>query len=185
VSVVSGPDKTETLIPADGVIFSAGRFPELVFSKANGEEETEEIADEKAGFMGKWKATMPYKAPRFFHNISIFDTGEPLTDFQAAIKAIAAGRRGAVSIHQVLYDLKPELEPDVVSDESQVQNIHQVQNVAPSQRQIMPLASYEELEDHRELEKGFTPEMAAQEAKRCLQCGLICYAKDNLENADA
>ena len=26
-----------------------------------------------------------------------------------------------------------------------------------------------------EVPTGYTPEMAVQEAKRCLQCGLICY----------
>jgi len=39
----------------------------------------------------------------------------------------------------------------------------------------MPLAECREMDQAKEIEKGFTQEMAIQEARRCLQCGLICY----------
>ena len=88
-------------------------------------------------------------------------------------------------MHQVLYGLPVGLEPDVVSREDQVQNIHQVANVAELPRQIMPLSSFEELEQNQELEKGFSKEMAQKEAQRCLQCGLICYAREKEAADDA
>jgi hypothetical protein len=39
----------------------------------------------------------------------------------------------------------------------------------------MPLAQRRDLEQLMELEKGFDTQAAMAEAKRCLNCGLICY----------
>ena len=101
--------------------------------------------------------------------------GDVLTDFSAAIKAIAAGRRAAVSVHQVLYGMPMDLPDHVVAPDTPVQNVHHVDRVPVRLRQIMPLADSAKCARGEECEKGYTPEMAQTEADRCLQCGLICY----------
>jgi formylmethanofuran dehydrogenase subunit E len=98
-----------------------------------------------------------------------------ISDYNAAIKAIGAGRRAAASVHQIMNGIEPALTENVITPESELQDVDHVEQVAVSQRQIMPLCSDAERFTCRELEKGFDAEMAKAEASRCLQCGLICY----------
>ena len=55
-----------------------------------------------------------------------------------------------------------------------------VEKVESSTRQIMPLRRAGEKEGLVELEKGFSEESARTEAARCLQCGLICYERPDM-----
>jgi hypothetical protein len=105
----------------------------------------------------------------------LFAEGDVLADYSAAIKAIGAGRRAAASIHQVMHGLTPNLAEHVITPQSVLQNVYQVEKVQASQRQIMPICSGEELAICGEIERGFSADMAQREAARCLQCGLICY----------
>ena len=98
-----------------------------------------------------------------------------MTDYSAAIRAIAAGRRGAASVHQLLYGIALSYPERVLTEDGQVQNVDQVEQVASVPRQIMPTCRPGHESGCVELEKGFTAEMARAEANRCLQCGLICY----------
>jgi NADPH-dependent glutamate synthase beta subunit-like oxidoreductase len=160
-------------IPADTLILASGRFPELVFVKIDTEEDAE-TAPVSTGPL-TWKGIMPYKRPDIHSTVGLFSEGEAITDYSAAIKAIGAGRRGAASIHQVMYGIEPLLPENVVTPQSLVQNVDHVRNPKTLPRQIMPIASAKEIAANAELEKGFTKEIATSEAKRCLQCGLICY----------
>ena len=78
-----------------------------------------------------------------------------------------------------MYDIGLELGELEVSSESQVQNVHEIHSVPPMPRQVMVLRSSTETARGQELEAGFSPEAAVQEAQRCLQCGLICYERDS------
>jgi hypothetical protein len=149
-------------VEVDHLIFSAGRIPELIFVPAQD---------------GAWEAFPPYKQPAYHHETGLMAKGDSLTDFQAAIKAIAAGRRAAVSLHKALYGLPLDLAQNVVASDAQVQNVDHVVHVPVKLRQIMPLAPMSETVRGQELEKGFTAEQAKTEADRCLRCGLICYLK--------
>jgi uncharacterized paraquat-inducible protein A len=104
--------------------------------------------------------------------------GDVLTDFSAAIKAIAAGRRAAASMHRALYDIPMDLPEHVVTPNTMVQNVDHVVNVATRLRQIMPLTDSNQTAQGKELERGFDMTMAQAEAERCLRCGLICYRRD-------
>jgi hypothetical protein len=46
----------------------------------------------------------------------------------------------------------------------------------------MPLATTDQVSLGQELEKGFDPATAKTEADRCLQCGLICYLRENTDD---
>jgi NADPH-dependent glutamate synthase beta subunit-like oxidoreductase/NAD-dependent dihydropyrimidine dehydrogenase PreA subunit len=177
------PDGLEkTKIPAQTLILAAGRFPELIFLKPEPsvpqtEAPAEPRPDQSADSHQSWQAFPPYKQPKFKGEVGLFAQGDVLADYSAAIKAIGAGRRAAASIHQIMYGIEPTLSENVITPQSTIQNVDQVERIVVSQRQIMPICSGPALVECGEIERGFSAEMAQAEAARCLQCGLICYEK--------
>jgi len=174
-------DGSTEMVDVDHLVFASGRVPELIFlpveELAEDEAKTPEIGP------GSWEALPPYKQPASHHEIGLMAKGDNLTDFQAAIKAIAAGRRAAASIHHCLYHLPLDQPSHVVTPETMVQNVDNVSNVPTRVRQIMPLAGPSQTALGQDLEKGFSPEAAKSEAGRCLQCGLICYLREQEQDA--
>jgi NADPH-dependent glutamate synthase beta subunit-like oxidoreductase len=173
---------------AGTLILSAGRFPELIFARVKDEtgsgaddspppEAEERPPHPSTDDTLKWTAVDPYKNPAFRSEVGLFAPGDAFTDYSAAIKAIAAGRRAAASVHEIMYGISLELPPHVVSPDSHIQNVDHVEDVKTSARRIMPLCDEKELHRCRELELGFDEHRARFEAGRCLQCGLICYRR--------
>ncbi|MFO7560035.1 MAG: FAD-dependent oxidoreductase [Desulfobacterales bacterium] len=165
-------------IPAGTLFLASGRFPELIFVRPKppeSDEEGKETAEESLC----WEGISPYKQPAYKEEIGLLAEGDPLTDMSAAIKAIGAGRRGAASIHKVMYGLDLDLSAAVLTPAFPIQNVDHLENVEASRRQIMPIGKAEG--DSEELEKGYTEKMARMEADRCLQCGLICYKSAETE----
>ena len=158
------------VIHAKTLIISAGRFPELIFTAIDVDENTE---TENRPL--QWKGVEPYKLSSSSENIGFFTETDVKTDYSAAIKAINAGRRAAASIHMIINGLPLLVPENIITPESMIQNIKSLKNVKIMPRQVMPLYQGEDLEMCDEFEKGFDDETAAAEAKRCLQCGLICY----------
>ena len=170
------------IVEASHVIFAAGRIPELIFVPAPEEiEDTAETqpADDTAA---PWQAFPPYKQPASSHETGLMADGDVLTDFSAAIKAIAAGRRASASIHKSIYGIALDLPENVLTPESPVQNVDRVFNVASRTRRIMPLAAADQVSLGNSLEKGFDAAAAKTEADRCLQCGLICYLHEEADS---
>ena len=162
------------VIPAQTLVIAAGRFPELVFVKPallNADGESDMPLDSSL----RWEGVQPYKQPAFKDEVGLFADGDVLADYSAAIKAIGAGRRAAVSIQQILYGIQPSLTDNVITPKSMIQDVDHVEAVATNQRQIMPICSGKELVRCGEIESGFSEAVARTEASRCLQCGLICY----------
>jgi NADPH-dependent glutamate synthase beta subunit-like oxidoreductase len=161
-----------TTIAAQNLIIATGRFPELIFIESKSEEsENGDPGDRPL----RWEAATPYKQPAFKDEVGLFAEGDVMADYSAAIKAIGAGRRAAASLQQMMYGIEPSLTERVITPQSFLQNVDQVESVTACQRQIMPLCSGQELAACGEIERGFNSEMARSEASRCLQCGLICY----------
>jgi formate dehydrogenase beta subunit len=174
-------------IPAQNLVIATGRFPELIFLKKelpdpelislkkeppDGEAaKPAEISD----YPLNWEAFAPYKQPAYKDEVGLFADGDVLADYSAAIKAIGAGRRAAVSLQQIIYGIEPALTEKVITPQSVIQDVNDVEAVAASQRRIMPLCSGKDLAICGEIERGFSDDMAQSEASRCLQCGLICY----------
>ena len=163
------------LLEAQTLIFSSGRFPELIFTRPMGDDDPDSRP-------GAWTAVPPYKQPDR-SEVGLFAKGDLLTDFSGAIKAIGAGRRAAAAMHKLIYDIPLDLPEDVLKSDAAIQNIDHVDAVAISQRRIMPLADSRDLAQLMELEKGFDTATAQAEASRCLNCGLICY--QNADNQQA
>jgi len=174
--------QTKAKLPVNTLLLSSGRFPELIFAKVQPEEAEKEESDDTAE--GKddtgpvqWVAVEKAKKPENKDEVGLLAQGDDLTDYTAAIKAIAAGRRAAAAIHNVLYGNPIENPSNVVAPQTWVQNVDYVHHVSSSPRQIMPLGGPREMATGEDIEKGFSKEMAQKEAGRCLQCGLICYQK--------
>lgn len=164
-------------VAANHLIFASGRIPELVFTPTPSEDQPEGSSSE-APNTGLWQAIAPYKQPAFHDETGLMAQGDVLTDFSAAIRAIAAGRRAAATIHKSMYGIALEMPGHVVAATTPVQNVDTVRCVPTRVRQIMPLADPGQTAQDMELEKGFSQATAQAEANRCLQCGLICYLRD-------
>ena len=172
LDIIDTQTRAISTIPAQSLIIASGRFPELIFveNKPAGSE-----AGQASDQPLRWEAFAPYKQPAFKDEVGLFAEGDVLADYSAAIKAIGAGRRAAASIQQILYGLDPSVTENVITPQSLIQDVDQVENVAACQREIMPICSGRELAVCGEIERGFSKEAAQAEASRCLQCGLICY----------
>jgi formate dehydrogenase beta subunit len=172
VEYVETKSQTTSTIAAQALVMAAGRFPELIFVEQKSTEgEPDRTSDEPI----KWEAVSPYKPPAFKGEVGLFSEGDVLADYSAAIKAIGAGRRAAASLQQIMYGIEPSLTEQVITADSFVQDVDNVEAVAASRRLIMPICSGKQLAACGEIEMGYTGEMAQAEAARCLQCGLICY----------
>jgi NADPH-dependent glutamate synthase beta subunit-like oxidoreductase len=157
---------------AQTLILSAGRLPEMIFvpsAPAPTPEQGEPAAT------SDWEGILPYKQPWYRSQSGLYAEGDVISDFSAAIKAIGAGRRAAVSIHQVISGISPQLSEKVIDPAASIQNISWVENIKRFPRQIMPVCSGADAVPCVELERGFSEDAARKEAGRCLQCGLICY----------
>jgi NADPH-dependent glutamate synthase beta subunit-like oxidoreductase len=174
-------------IPAQTLLLASGRFPELIFVKPKIEQPESEAAEAEEPEQDAvatsvdepldWIAIEPYKQPAYRTETGLFAKGDVFTDYSGAIRAIGAGRRAAASIHEIIYDVSLYLPENVVTPQTILQDVDQVEHVNPSTRSIMPLCTPKELPVCGEIEKGFTEEMARAEADRCLKCGLICYER--------
>jgi len=175
-------DTGETFsLPAQSLFLGSGRYPELVFVPVKPDESDDmhnqetKTDEERPEASVQWTAQAPCKPASPEPEIGLFAKGDIVTDYSAAIKAIAGGRRAAAALHQMMYGIQPELPANAIHDKTPVQNVDHVENVATVPRKIMPLCSGSDLNKTGTLEKGFDEETALGEAKRCLQCGLICY----------
>jgi NADPH-dependent glutamate synthase beta subunit-like oxidoreductase len=163
-------------VATDHIVFAAGRMPEMIFIPAPGDSDEEEGQDTAAG---KWQAFPPYKQPAYHAEIGLMANGDVMTDYSAAIKAIAAGRRAAASVHKAMYDIPLDLPDNIVTPDTPIQNVHQVSLVQVRPRQIMPMADPSQVARGSESELGFDAARAQNESNRCLQCGLICYLRES------
>ncbi|MCP4745328.1 MAG: RnfABCDGE type electron transport complex subunit B [Desulfobacteraceae bacterium] len=183
IEIVNLSTNERKKIKAAHLIFSAGRLPELIAVPQKPETDENQVngRNDKSQ-TNAWEAFPPYKQPDYHQQTGLMAAGDIVTDFSAAIRAIAAGRRAAATIHQSIYELDIDLPDNVVTALTAVQNVNKVFNVEAQARQIMPVADASKTAAGFELEKGFSPMAAEKEANRCLQCGLICYLKNDLSD---
>ena len=174
ITVADGAGGETSRLSAQTLVLSAGRFPEMIFSKAAATDPA--TANETAASL-LWQGTPPYKHPWYHDQNGLFVKGDVLADYSAAIKAIGAGRRAAASIHLSINGIEARLSEHVITPQSCLQDVDRVEMVKAFPRQMMPVCSGHELARCGEVERGFTEDTARKEAGRCLQCGLICYRK--------
>ncbi len=106
----------------------------------------------------------------------VFAGGDGVTGPQTAIKAIAAGRVAAYSMDKYLKGEKLEKLPEMYNhvkgekladiDKKEYEEYEKIEKIR------MPMLTKEERRHNfKEVELGFTEEMAKAEAQRCLSCG--------------
>ena len=155
------------IIDVDTVIVGAGRFPELIYVKKEDDS---------------WETISPYAGPNAEQQIGIFRPGEAISDYKAAVEAIGSGRRMAASVHNYLRGLPVEPPKNMIRKDTEVLDVRELIDVRPIPRVKIAERSKDELINNPSLEitLGYTESEAREEAKRCLQCGLICYSKEKL-----
>jgi NADH-quinone oxidoreductase subunit F len=151
-------------VVADTIIAAVGQAPDLSF-----------LPPDSALERTSWE-TLVVDSNRLSTNVpGIFAGGDFVTGPGMVVEAIAAGRRAALAINKYLekdttrvdmYDLKQKMtaesKPPAVDESWKSQ-----------QRLAMPKLNVELR--HRsfdEIERGYSEEMARQEARRCLRCDL-------------
>jgi formate dehydrogenase (NADP+) beta subunit len=173
-------------ITSNTLIIESGRLPELLFQRTDKEASDAGVAS-PAGQAVAWTAAAPRKNPEYAPAPGLVAEGDVITDFSAAIRAIAAGRRAAASIHNALYGIDIQLPDNVVTRDTVLQCVNHLEDdIVQIPRQIMPQCDISRIPTQcREVEQGFTEEMARAEATRCLKCGLICYSDQSVKKAEA
>ena len=155
----------EQFLDLDSLVPASGRLPELILVKSPEGEDTE------------WQSIKPYSHPTERY-MGMFETQEPVSDFWACVEAIGAGRRVAASVHHYLKGDEVAPPPHMLTPQTEVLTVkHELVHLldAPP-RQLMPqIDEMARLEPDREIELGYGEKEAKAEAKRCLNCGLICY----------
>jgi NADPH-dependent glutamate synthase beta subunit-like oxidoreductase len=91
VEYIEADTLKRTVIPAQTLVFAAGRFPELVFVRPKPEAAEIEGGDSAADLSIGWEGIQTYKRPAFKDKVGLFAEGDVLADYSAAIKAIGAG----------------------------------------------------------------------------------------------
>jgi NADPH-dependent glutamate synthase beta subunit-like oxidoreductase len=172
-----GEESASEVVEADVLLTGAGRFPELVYVPHRDQGEAEE--DEPQGESGAWETLVPYPSPVADQDIGIFRPGEIMSDYKAVVEAIGSGRRAANSIHKHLTGETVAAPAQMIRKHTRVLSLDQLEPVAEAPRQKMPERSKEEQisDPGVEIALGYSSDQAGQEAKRCLQCGLICYRR--------
>ncbi len=168
--------KTAYVISAGNFIVDSGRLPELIFRRTGIADTDETPVDEPI----YWEGIQPYKNPFYSEEKGLLAAGDPVTDYSAAIRAIAGGRRSAASVHMIMYDMDLTLPEKVLRSETVLQDVDSLENVNSSKRHIMPTCSVSEVPGRcPEIELGFSAQDASAEASRCLRCGIICYMPEH------
>ena len=155
---------SEFSVGADTVIAAVGQAPDLSF-----------LPRDSALERTSWE-TLEVDSNRLSTNVpGVFAGGDFVTGPGMVIEAIAAGRRAAIAIDKYLrddtsrvemYDLKQQVAMEVGS--SPVEESWETQP-----RLEMPkLPVKERKRSFEEIERGFSEEVARQEARRCLRCDL-------------
>jgi NADPH-dependent glutamate synthase beta subunit-like oxidoreductase len=102
----------------------------------------------------------------------IFAGGDAVRGPQSVIEAIADGRQAAISIERYMAGQDLRLGRDT---ELKAITNPQKEKYDPTARAEMPrLKPLARVKNFKEVQKGFTKRMVAQEAKRCISCGSCC-----------
>ncbi len=169
---------SDFIIPADRIIVAIGQGPDLSYldPKSN--------VSVRRGLLEVDPETQAVAAPGAStindmedgRGLRIFAGGDVVTGTAFVVDAVAAGHRAADSIRCYLEEVPPaprvKADPPRLTHQSAEQkllrNELQVQHRVPMPAR--PLA--EALTDFRDVELGYTEEMAMAEAQRCMDCGL-------------
>jgi NADH-quinone oxidoreductase subunit F len=155
---------SEFFVEADTVIPAVGQAPDLSFLP-------EDTKLERA----RWGALQVHSNTLATNIPGIFAGGDFVTGPTTVIQAIASGRRAALAIEKYFNEDRTPVE--ILDEKTDVE--HEVematdQEELEARRRIgIPILPPDQrIKGFMEVESGYTPEQAAEEAKRCLRCDL-------------
>jgi formate dehydrogenase beta subunit len=170
------------MLEADTLILSAGRLPELIFVHAS-----EDGGGAATGIA--WRTVEAFRTFPGANGAGLFTPPEPgrISDSSAVVKAISSGRRLARALHQHFTNDALDPADRTVPGACDVPAVKEVRGVSPRER-ARPLRSDVMGPNASSwifpLEfPGLDEGAAKQEADRCLQCGLVCYERDQQPTA--
>ncbi len=164
-------------LPADTLIAAVGRFADLVIVP-NRSDEGERLPG--------WRTIDSYRMQPDNLYDDMFNLNEYglFNDNLGVIHSLARGRRVARSMLLHLGGKDVEPQEHRITRGMKVLNTDEVDRVIEHGRNAIPrkvvTESYSDTDAlfyDGELEPGFTEAQAVDEAKRCLDCGLICYKR--------
>jgi NADPH-dependent glutamate synthase beta subunit-like oxidoreductase len=164
-------EEGERVLEVEAVVAAGGRLPEVIIvPRPGGEEAPPE--------QRPWQTLTPYRDPAD-EPCGLFDASQPASDYRAAVEAVGAGRRAAASLHYWLQGQQVLPPEGMLSRRRPFVDLPRLENLLEvPPRQEMPVVPPEErLDPNQEVELGLRPEQVKAEARRCLQCGTICYAR--------
>ncbi|MDZ7699828.1 MAG: FAD-dependent oxidoreductase [Deltaproteobacteria bacterium] len=158
----------------DSVVFPGARLPELVFVPDDSDDTTDAAASQ-------WRTVETFHTfPKTGRN-GVFTAPEPgrLSDSSAVVKSILSGRRLCRAIHTYLTDGQVGSMDELVCEAASVLDVSEVHHVETLERERPPSLDVEgDSESAWIFPKpwpGLDEAAARNEARRCLNCGLICY----------
>jgi len=116
----------------------------------------------------------------------IFAGGDAVTGPATVIEAIAHGHKAAISIDRFFKGENLKEGREEVTEELPSKEFPKF--IKKKERQVMPVLPVEKrIKNFKEVDLGFTEEMALEEASRCLECGLCseCLECERVCEADA
>jgi len=150
-------------VPLDTLIPAIGQEPDVSFLGNGFDLETT-----------KWSTIEVDQETLYTGKEGIFAGGDVVTGPKTVSEAMAQGKIAAESIHKYLTGESLTRKYEVTRPIMRVEPIELTEEeVEKLERPVMPSLSIEErLRSSKQVELGFTTEMAVEEAKRCLRCDL-------------
>jgi heterodisulfide reductase subunit A len=161
---------SEFKLDVDTIIPALGQAPNLVFAK-----------DLNVTLSGK--GTVKVNEASLATNIQgVFACGDAVTGPLMVVDAMASGRKAACSIDKYLKGepLPTTAEPKAEAKKPSEEEIEALKEEYPEKARLkmaeMPVEK--RIKSFAEVELGFTPEQAQEEAKRCLACGVCSECRE-------
>lgn len=171
------------IMDVDTLIASTARYPELVFSNAS-----RGANDSSSDIL--WQTVDSFRTYPHNANLGLFTPPElgRVSDSMAVVRSILSGRRLARAIHEHLGHGVVSAPENPVCNARQILDVENVADVTPQARQRpsrVPHVTQSEMAwiTSKQI-PGLEEVTARKEAARCLQCGLICYLKEERQAHD-
>ncbi|MDH5714864.1 MAG: FAD-dependent oxidoreductase [Candidatus Aminicenantes bacterium] len=163
---------TEFVIEADRIIPAISQEPDISF-----------LPSDHKFKISRWSSFVVNEVSYQTNIPGIFSAGDAVTGPNTVIDAIAAGKEVAISIDRYIQG------KDLLTDRPEKKPCEgrPSKKAGPYKpRQEMPALSREKREGNfKEVELGFTEEIAVEEAKRCLDCGVCSECMECVKACEA
>ena len=167
---------SETLLEVDTVIAAIGQKADVSFIDQEKFHKLEQLT------YTRWGTVEADGLTGRTHIPYLFTAGDFLTGPALVVDAIGGGRRAARAIHLYLTGQAVDVPATVQTKRLPESELREMGGIQRKGRPPMPeLPADERIHTFEESELTLTEEEALTEARRCLQCGLTCYWRDDEE----